>query len=117
MAQAACCRLQAVRSAGAGRYGRGPRQKFEQDELTLIGGVRHTQDSPVEERRESALRAAEMNIIASRHFTAGMRAIFFGLAYLGWFLGPYVLVISTIFVILVLARRQYFSQARRILID
>src|SRR5512141_312117 len=30
-------------------YGRGPRQKFEQDELTLIGGVRHgrTLGSPV----------------------------------------------------------------------
>src|SRR4029453_5306058 len=30
-------------------YGRGPRQKFEQDELTLLGGVRHgrTLGSPV----------------------------------------------------------------------
>ena len=30
-------------------YGRGPRQRFEQDELTLIGGVRHgrTLGSPV----------------------------------------------------------------------
>src|SRR6187397_159586 len=30
-------------------YGRGPRQKFEQDELTLVGGVRHgrTIGSPV----------------------------------------------------------------------
>src|SRR6187200_3208458 len=30
-------------------YGRGPRQKFEQDELTLVGGVRHgrTLGSPV----------------------------------------------------------------------
>jgi chorismate synthase len=30
-------------------YGRGPRQRFEQDELTLIGGIRHgrTLGSPV----------------------------------------------------------------------
>lgn len=83
----------------------------------LIGGVRHTQHAPAEERNAAALRAGEMNIIASRHFTAGMRAIFFSLAYLGWFLGPEALVASTVFVMIVLARRQYFSQARRILID
>ena len=58
-----------------------------------------------------------MNIIASRHFTAGMRAIFFGLAYLGWFLGPWALIVTTSFVIAVLVRRQYFSGARRVLLD
>jgi uncharacterized membrane protein len=83
----------------------------------LIGGVRHTQDSSYDERRTAALRAAEMNIIASRHFTAGMRAIFFGLAYLGWFLGPWALIVTTSFVIAVLVRRQYFSGARRVLLD
>jgi uncharacterized membrane protein len=83
----------------------------------LIGGVRHLQDAPLEERKASALRAGEMNIIASRHFSAGMRAIFCALAYLGWFLGPLALMATTVFVVLVLIRRQYFSQARRILID
>lgn len=82
----------------------------------LIGGVGHTQDAPPEERRAAALRAAEMNIVASRHFTAGMRAIFFSLAYIGWFVGPWVLIGSTVFVVLVLARRQFFSRARSILI-
>ena len=83
----------------------------------LIGGVRHVADAPLEERRASALRAAEMNIIASRHFTAGLRAIFFALAYIGWFVGPPVLISSTVFVVFVLARRQYFSNARKILIE
>jgi uncharacterized membrane protein len=83
----------------------------------LIGGVRHTGDAPLDDRKTSALRAGEMNIIASRHFTAGMRAIFFALGYLGWFLGGYALMVSTLFVVLVLARRQYFSNARRILLD
>jgi uncharacterized membrane protein len=83
----------------------------------LIGGVRHTQDASLEERKAAALRAAEMNIIASRHFTAGMRAIFFALAYIGWFIGPSVMIGSTIFVVFVLARRQYFSNARKILIE
>lgn len=82
----------------------------------LIGGVPHTQDSQPEERKVAALKAAEMNIIASRHYTAGMRAIFFALAYIGWFVGPWMLIGSTIFVIMVLTRRQFFSNARRILV-
>jgi uncharacterized membrane protein len=56
-----------------------------------------------------------MNIIASAHFTAGLRAIFFALGYLGWFVGPYVLVFTTLFIVAVLTRRQYFSKARKIL--
>ena len=83
----------------------------------LIGGVRHVQDAPAEERKAAALRAAEMNIIASRHFTAGMRAIFFSLAYIGWFVSPWGMMGSTVFVIFVLARRQFLSNARRILIE
>ena len=57
-------------------------------------------------------RAAHMNQLAAQHFNAGLRGIFFGLAYLGWFLGPLVLLISTSFVMVILAHRQFFSAAR-----
>jgi len=81
----------------------------------LMGAVRMIDQEPLEERKKQALIAADMNIIASKHFTAGLRAIFFSLGYLGWFVGPTVLIVTTIFVILVLVRRQYFSRARQIL--
>ncbi|WP_082529498.1 DUF599 family protein [Aurantimonas sp. Leaf443] len=67
---------------------------------------------------ERAMRkAARLNQVAASHFNAGLRAIFFGLAYLGWFLGPVFLVVSTAFVVLILAHRQYLSPARKVLVE
>lgn len=83
----------------------------------LIGAVPMIDHAPLDARKKAALAAAELNIIASRHFTAGLRGIFFALAYLGWFIGPWALLGTTLFVIGVLARRNYFSKARQVLID
>ncbi len=83
----------------------------------LIGAVYQPKDGELEERRRQALQAADMNIIASKHFTAGLRGIFFALGYLGWFVSPYVFIVTTVFIVLVLTRRQYFSRARAILIN
>ena len=30
-----------------------------------------------------------MNVVAGRHFTRGLQAFFFALAYLGWFIGSW----------------------------
>lgn len=82
----------------------------------LVGAVQQPNEAKPEVRRAEALRAGEMNIIASAHFTAGLRGIFFALAYLGWFVGPTVLIVTTVFIVLVLVRRQFFSKARAILL-
>lgn len=71
--------------------------------------------------REAAERGANqvvrMNIIAAKHFNAGLRALFLSIGYLGWFAGPYMFMAMTVFVIFVLARRQYFSEARLAIMD
>src|SRR5262245_2154017 len=41
-------------------------------------------------------RATQMNILAGRHFNAGLRGVFFSISYLGRFVSPIVLVGSTI---------------------
>ena len=82
----------------------------------LIGAVQHPKETDVQTRRRQALMAGEMNMIAGKHFTAGLRAIFMALAYLGWFAGPEVLVIMSVAVVCVLVRRQFFSRARRVLV-
>ncbi|WP_375455587.1 DUF599 domain-containing protein [uncultured Methylobacterium sp.] len=64
----------------------------------------------------AARRAAAMNIAAGSHFARGQRAFFFALAYLGWFVGPYFLIISTAAVVLVMWRRQFASEIRTILL-
>jgi uncharacterized membrane protein len=64
----------------------------------------------------AASRAAErviaMNVIAAKHFNAGLRALFLSIGYLGWFVNAYVFMAMTLFVLAVLLRRQFFSEAR-----
>lgn len=81
----------------------------------LVGAVPQP-EADLKARRAAASEAAEMNIIAGRHFTSGLRGIFFSVAYLGWFIGPWMFLLTTVIVILVLIRRQYFSRARAVLL-
>lgn len=67
--------------------------------------------------RGAAGRAAAMNIVAGGHFNRGQRAFFFALAYLGWFVSAYLLMVTTTAVLLVMWRRQFASDARRAILD
>jgi uncharacterized membrane protein len=58
-------------------------------------------------------RAARLCADAGRAFNRGQRAFFFALGYLGWFLGPLPLALTTAGVALVAWRRQFNSDARR----
>jgi uncharacterized membrane protein len=73
----------------------------------LRDGVGHSEEIEVAVRR-----AARMNILAGKHFNAGLRGVFFSIGYLGWFAGPLVFVATTILLVVVLTRRQFFSAAR-----
>ena len=83
----------------------------------LIGAVPIVEESDHEERQKQAMKATKMNIIAACHFTAGLRGVFFALGYMGWFIGPKMFVVTTVLVLVVLIRRQYFSHARKVLLD
>jgi uncharacterized membrane protein len=48
---------------------------------------------------------------AGRHFNRGQRAFFFALGYLGWFVSPWVLFVTTGAVVIVIWRRQFASSA------
>jgi uncharacterized membrane protein len=60
-----------------------------------------------------AHRAAKLCADAGRHFNRGQRAFFFALGYLGWFLGPLPLALTTTGVVIVMWRRQFASDARQ----
>jgi uncharacterized membrane protein len=81
----------------------------------LIGAVPVGKDEAghLEETERAVVRAARMNILAGKHFNAGLRGIFFSLGYLGWFVNPVVFALSTLLLFGVLVRRQFFSAARR----
>ena len=81
----------------------------------LIGAVGAHDDEAL--GPAEAARAANMNVVAERHSTRGMQAFFFALAYLGWFIGPWVLIGSTAFVLVIMWRRQFSSDALAALSD
>ncbi|MEF2550211.1 DUF599 family protein [Aurantimonas sp. A2-1-M11] len=85
----------------------------------LVGAIPMRAEAELEpERADRALnRAIRLNQLAGKHFNSGLRAIFFAIAYLGWFLGPTALVGATILVVVILAHRQFLSNARRALLD
>jgi len=63
------------------------------------------------------LRTTRLFEAAGRHFNRGQRAFFFALGYLGWFIGPLVLIGTTIAVVVVIWRRQFASDARQAVFD
>ncbi|MHC2001372.1 DUF599 domain-containing protein [Methylobacterium sp. CM6241] len=65
----------------------------------------------------AARRAAAMNIAAGTHFAKGQRAFLFALAYLGWFVNAWFLILATTGVICVMWRRQFTSDIRAILLN
>ncbi|GGK43089.1 DUF599 domain-containing protein [Salinarimonas ramus] len=75
----------------------------------LLGAIPQDTSSP--DAEPAAMRAAQMTIVAGRHFNRGQRAFFFALGYLGWFVGPWVLIVATAAVLIVMARRQFGSDA------
>ncbi len=76
----------------------------------LIGAVPRGHNGRRDPQTE-AERVANMNVVAAHHFNPGQRAFFFALAYLGWFISGYVLIVSTAAVMLVMWRRQFSSDA------
>lgn len=85
----------------------------------LFGAIPMREDidiNPAATRR-AVERVIHMNIIAARNFNAGLRAIFLSIGYLGWFVSPYVFMVTSLFIIVVLVRRQFFSNARLAIMD
>ncbi|NVJ97416.1 MAG: DUF599 domain-containing protein [Alphaproteobacteria bacterium] len=68
------------------------------------------ESSDAEARTEAAARLAAL---CAYHFNRGLRANFFGLAALGWFFSPQLFIVGTIFSVLILLRREFFSGALR----
>ena len=84
----------------------------------LFGTIPMTDDarSDPEGAHSAAQKVIDINIIAATNFNDGLRATFLSIGYLGWFVSPYVFMLVTVVVFLVLLRRQFFSDARDVLV-
>ncbi len=69
------------------------------------------------EAEHAADQVVKMNIIAAKNFNEGLRAIFLSIGYLGWFVNAYIFMAMTLLVVVILTRRQFFSDARLAISD
>ncbi len=81
----------------------------------MIGAapLRDERDTP--EAKDITDKGAKLNVVASKSFNRGMRAFFFALGYLGWFIHPVLWIMTTTFVAIVVYRRIFASDALRAL--
>ena len=79
----------------------------------LFGATPLAADKDSPEAQVHAVRTARLFTTAGRHFNRGQRAFFFALAYLGWFISPWVFMATTAAAVIVMWARQFASESRR----
>lgn len=77
----------------------------------LIGAAPPPARFGTPEAEAHIVRTTEMFQAAGRQFNRGQRAFFFALGYLGWFISPWLLLVTTAGVAFVTWRRQFRSHA------
>ena len=83
----------------------------------MLGATPPPAEKDTPEAQAHVLRTARLFTSAGRHFNRGQRAFFFALGYLGWFVGPIVLMATTVAVVVVMWRRQFASDSLRAVVD
>jgi uncharacterized membrane protein len=79
----------------------------------LLGAMPPAAQHDTPEAEAHVIRTTRLFEAAGRHFNRGQRAFFFALGYLGWFVSPWVLFVTTAAVVIVTWRRQFASNAWR----
>jgi uncharacterized membrane protein len=79
----------------------------------LLGATPFAAEKDTPAAEAHVRRTARLFTSAGRHFNRGQRAFFFALGYLGWFVGPVVLMATTLAVVVVIWRRQFASDSLR----
>lgn len=79
----------------------------------LLGAMPPAEARDTPEAEAHVIRTTRLFEAAGRHFNRGQRAFFFALGYLGWFVSPWVLFVTTALVVIVTWRRQFVSNAWR----
>jgi uncharacterized membrane protein len=79
----------------------------------LLGATPPASQRDTPEAQAHVMRTTRLFEAAGRHFNRGQRAFFFALGYLGWFISPWVLFVTTALVVIVTWRWQFASNAWR----
>lgn len=80
----------------------------------LVGAVPGKGSGEMTPKAKLAVQsAADMTILAGIHFNRGLRAFFFAMGFLGWFISAQLFIVTATLVVAVLLRRQFFSASLR----
>jgi uncharacterized membrane protein len=83
----------------------------------MFGATPHAADKDTAEAQAHVVRTSRLFTSAGRHFNRGQRAFFFALAYLGWFISPWVLMVTTAAAVIVIWARQFISDAQHAMLS
>ncbi|MBD9483946.1 DUF599 family protein [Pseudomonas sp. PDM14] len=73
-------------------------------------------DVSEQERKAFAVRAARVISMAANQFNLGLRAYYFGMATLAWFINPWFFMLVTVGVVVVLYRREFHSDVLDVMV-
>ena len=76
-------------------------------------GERHVTE---QERKAFAERTARVISMAANQFNFGLRAYYFGMATLAWFINPWFFMLVTAGVVVVLYRREFHSDVLEVMV-
>ena len=76
----------------------------------MLGAADHTEQS----NQEEIVAIAALNSLGARNFNQGIRAYYFSIAMLAWFVSPLAAIGTTLIIVMFLIHREYFSYARTI---
>ena len=79
----------------------------------LFGAMPPPSEKGTPETEAHVMRTAKLFASAGKHFNRGQRAFFFALGYLGWFIGPAILMATTFAIAVIMWRRQFVSDSYR----
>ena len=75
----------------------------------MLGALDHA--SPISEAEIDAITA--MNALGARNFNSGVRAYYFSVATVAWFVSEWLPILACLATILILAHREFFSSSHR----
>jgi uncharacterized membrane protein len=81
----------------------------------MIGATPPYEEATSEACSRHAERTAALVGLAAEHTNSGLRSFYYAIAAMAWFFHPLLFVLATTWVILILARRDFFSRTLRLI--
>ncbi len=75
----------------------------------MLGAIDHSE--PTSDEELDAI--TRMNALGARNFNSGVRAYYFSVATVAWFVSEWLPIVASLITILILAHREFFSSAHR----